>query len=313
MRWPLAVPCLVLVLLAGCQTAVPRWVGAAPPSPSPVVSSATPSPRSTPAPVLVPAGVLAGIAVYDRRGGSYVVQRNLTTRFRSASLVKLLIALDYLWNRGPAYAVPAADRVRFDVMLQSSDDNAASYFWHADGADAIVTRMAGRLGLQNTAPPSAVGKTGWGSTTLSAADLVRVYRYLLDTAPAPLREDIVGDLERSTPCGTDHYDQSFGIPSAFGRPWAVKQGWYGFGDTPEHPCTKGAVAPLPAPGTAVPVVATIGLLTGAVLHTTGTVGPDHRAIVVVLTQHPDGTHFTDAVATLTRLTRSLPVPGGVPA
>lgn len=318
MRWRLAVPCLVLALLAGCQTAAPKAARPAPPSPSPVASPTTPSPVASPTPttappVVVPAGVLAGIAVYDRRSGSYVVQRNLTTRFRSASLVKLLIALDYLWNRGPAYTVPGADRARFDVMLRSSDDTAASYFWHADGADAIVTRMVGRLGLQNTAPPSAVGKTGWGSTTLSAADLVRVYRYLLDTAPVPLREDIVGNLERSTPCGTDHYDQTFGIPSAFTRPWAVKQGWYGFGDSPEHPCTKGAVAPLPGPGTVVPAVATIGVLTGAVLHTTGTVGPDHRAIVVVLTQHPDGTHFADAAATLTRLTRALPVPGGVPA
>jgi hypothetical protein len=252
--------------------------------------------------VVVPAGVVAGIAVYDRRTASYAYQRNVTTRFRSASLVKLFIALDYLWNRGPGYAIPAADRPRFDIMLRSSDDNAASYFWKADGADAIVSRMVSRLALQNTAPPSAVGKTGWGSTTLSAADLVRVYRYLLDSAPAPVREAVLGNLDQSTRCGTDHYDQSFGIPSAFAKPWAAKQGWYGFGDIPQHPCDATASVVVPA-----------GVLAGAVLHTTGTVGADHRVIVVVLTQHPDGTSFASAAVLLTRLARALPVPGATPA
>jgi len=47
-------------------------------------------------------------------------------------------------------------------MLRSSDDNAASYFWNGGGREQVVTRMVGRLGLRDTAPPSAVGRTGWG-------------------------------------------------------------------------------------------------------------------------------------------------------
>src|SRR6266700_3458110 len=90
---------------------------------------------------------------------------------RSASLVKLLIVLDYLWNRGPGYAIPAADRSRLDIMLRSSDDDAASYFWKAGGADQIVSRMVARLALKDTTPPSAVARTGWGTTGLSAADV----------------------------------------------------------------------------------------------------------------------------------------------
>ena len=66
--------------------------------------------------------------------------------------MKLLIALDYLWNRGPAYAVPDTERGRLDLMLRSSDDDAASSFWNSDGREQVVTRMVGRLGLQNTAP-----------------------------------------------------------------------------------------------------------------------------------------------------------------
>jgi hypothetical protein len=318
MRLAIVLLCAAL-LTAGCGTAAPAGSGAwMDPSPSaaPPVSSAPASPSpsvsgsKTPT---IPAGVTAGIAVFDRQTGTFTEQVHVTTRFRSASLVKLLIALDYLWNRGPGYTVPAADRPRLDIMLRSSDDNAASYFWKADGADQIVTRMVTRLSLKDTAPPSAVGKTGWGSTTLSAADLVRVYRYLLDTAPAPVRDHVLGNLHQSTKCGTDRYDQSFGIPSAFSRPWAAKQGWYGFGDTPATPCA--GPIPSPATGAAGPPtnVAPAGILTGAVLHTTGTVGAGDRCIVVVLTQHPEGTPFAKAAVVLTGLVRTLRVPGAVPA
>jgi len=307
----------LLALLAGCQAPAPAaaWSDPAPSAPSPAASSAAPaSPSPSPsavasAPVVVPAGMTAGIAVFDRQAGTFVVQQHTTTRFRSASLVKLLIVLDYLWNRGPGYAIVAADRSRLDIMLRSSDDDAASYFWKAGGADQIVSRMVARLALKDTTPPSAVARTGWGTTGLSAADVVRIYRYLLDSAPAPVRDYVIGNLHQSTPCGTDRYNQTFGIPSAFTRPWAAKQGWHGFGDIPANPCTAGAAArPSGAPA---PV--TVGILDGAVLHTTGTVGGGDRSIVVVLTQHRTGTPFSQAVAELTRLIRSLPVPGGVPA
>jgi hypothetical protein len=308
MRIAVVALCAV-VGLTGCGTspARPGWVDGSPSSTrsasAPSSTSPAPStPAASPAGPVIPAGVNAGVAVFDRQTGTFTEQLNVTTRFRSASLVKLLIALDYLWNRGPAYTIPAADRPRLDVMLRSSDDNAASYFWKSDGADQIVTRMVTRLSLHDTAPPSAVGRTGWGATSLSAADLVRVYRYLLDTAPAPVRDYVVGNLHQSTKCGTDRYDQSFGIPSAFTRPWAAKQGWYGFGDAPANPCTG-----------PVPSVAPVGLLSGAVLHTTGTVGTGDRSIVVVLTQYPQGTSFGRAVTVLTHLVRTLRVPGGVPA
>lgn len=316
----LAAVCL-LVAAAGCgypgRAASARWL--APPSPASPPPAAPPSPSPVPPPsptaLAVPAGVVAGVAVYDRRTATFTTQLNVTTRFRSASLVKLLIALDYLWNRGPGYPVPAADRALLDIMLRSSDDDAASHFWAADGRDAIVTRMVGRLGLQNTTPPSAQNRTGWGATALSAADLVRIYRYLLDSAPAPVREYVLGNLHESTHCGTDHYDQSFGIPSVFPKPWAAKQGWYGFGDTPAQPCLAPSAAalgppPVTASDPAPPGVVAVDLLSGAVLHTTGTVGPDDRTIVVVLTQYPSGSTFAKAAATVTALTRSLPVPVG---
>ena len=86
------------------------------------------------------------------RPGTFTEQLNPDLQFRSASVVKLLIALDYLWDRGPAYDDPAADRVRLDVMLRSSDDDAASYYWDQLGGGRIIDRMVPRLGLTHTAP-----------------------------------------------------------------------------------------------------------------------------------------------------------------
>ena len=295
---------------APSATATPSDHASGPSQPS----SSGQSSSQQPSPIVVPSGVSVGFAVFDRSTGSFTAQRQATQRFRSASLVKLLIALDYLWERGPGYSVATADRGRFDLMLRSSDDNAASYFYQSDGREQSVRRMITRLGLANTAAPPT-GR-GWGTAAFSAIDVVRIYRYVLDEAPTPVRELVMGDLHQSTHCGTDHYDQSFGIPSAFGRPWAAKQGWYGFGDTPATPCTAtagwtpgspnglGAPRVLPALASAPDVD-----VPGVVLHTTGTVGAGDRVIVAVLTRFPVGTPFDRAASQVTGLTRSLPVPG----
>jgi hypothetical protein len=143
-----------------------------------------------------------------------------------------------------------------------------------------------------------------------------------------VRDYVLGNLRGSTKCGTDRYDQSFGIPTAFAKPWAVKQGWSGFGDRPANPCTATAALPLPvapAPVPAVPALlpAVPALLpaqaaravdmSGEVLHTTGSVGPDDRAIVAILSVHPNATPYAKATANLNALTRSLSIPGATPA
>jgi hypothetical protein len=257
-----------------------------------------PTPRSarTAASVQVPAGVTAAVAVFDRRSGSFTEQLNTSTAFRSASVVKLLLALDFLWDRGPDYGVPAADRARLEPMLRSSDDKAANYYWSQYGGPAIITRMVGRLGLKDTAPPPLGQEGFWGYTALSARDTVTIYRYLLDSAPAPVRDFVMGNLRQSTRCASDGFDQHFGIAGAFEKPWAVKQGWAG------SSFEDGTSAP--APSTAADVD-----LTRPALHTTGTVGPDDRSIVAVFTLHPVGTSYGKAYTDIGRLTRSLNVPG----
>ncbi|MET9390361.1 hypothetical protein ABZY20_08090 [Streptomyces sp. NPDC006624] len=258
----------------------------------------------------IPEGVTAGVAVFDRATGAFTEQVNESARFRSASVVKLLLTLDFLWNRGPGYSVPAADRARLEPMLRSSDDDAADHYWSAYGGSAIIDRMTARLGLRDTAPPPAGYEGFWGYTALSARDTVTIYRYVLEKAPAPVRDFVMDNLRRSTRCSsTDHFDQHFGIAGSFDRPWAVKQGWSGrYG---EQDCGRQGAAPAgngtvsgPAPRAAADVD-----LTRPALHTTGTVGADDRAVVAVLTLHPVGTPYGKAYTDIGRLTRSLNVPG----
>ncbi|UWZ34886.1 hypothetical protein Drose_27410 [Dactylosporangium roseum] len=309
----------VLAVLAGCgrdpaastpqAAASPAASSPAAPSLSPAPAGGSSAPATSAAPITVPAGVTAGIVIYDRHTATFVAQQNASWRFRSASLVKLLIALDYFWDKGPGYTVPAADRPKLDVMLRSSDDAAATALWKAHGSRDVVIRMVRRLDLRDTAPPPVSQPGYWGYTAVSAGDLVRVYRYILEQAPAPVRDYIMGNLHASTKCGTDRYDQSFGIPSAFRRPWSAKQGWSGFGDVPATPCVADAALDGGDGAVFVPAAAPNDPdMDGEVLHTTGTVGESDRYVVAVLTVHPDRTPFAKAAAALTGLTRSLPLP-----
>ncbi len=245
-----------------------------------------------------PQTLTAGIAVFDREAGQFVHQQDADRQFRSASVVKLLIALDFFWDRGPEYDVPSADRERLGVMLRSSDDDAASYYWEQLGGAAIVDRMVKRLGLTHTAGPPASHPGFWGYVAITAADTVRIYRYLLEDAPPPVRQYVMGQLHQATRHGTDGFDQYFGIASVFETGYSIKQGWSGFNGSSGYRSDKAK------PQSVVDLV-------NDALHTTGTVGADDRSIVAVFTLHPSGTPYEQAYAAVTQLTAALTVPGGV--
>lgn len=236
------------------------------------------------------------LAVYDRESGAFTERVEADRRFRSASVVKLLLALDFLWERGPGYHVPAADRDRLEQMLRGSDDAAASHYWARRGGSEILGRMVPRLGLTGTEPPPASHPGYWGYTAITAADTVRIYRYLLDEAPAPVRDFVMEQLRGATRCANDGYDQYFGIAAAVKRPWSLKQGWSGFDP---GGCTEADREASKAGGLD---------LVGAALHTTGTVGADDRWVVAVLTLHTEGTPYATACARVTRLVGRLNVP-----
>ncbi|MEU8383559.1 hypothetical protein [Streptosporangium sp. NPDC048865] len=209
----------------------------------PLVAATATASAAAPGKPRVPAGVTAGYVVFDRQAGKVTEYRNAHRRFRSASVVKILIAIDHLESRK---SVPSRDLALLKVMLRVSDDDAATSFWTRGGQGRIIQRMARKLRLTDTVPPPADKPGFWGYTSLSAMDVVKTYRYLLDRADPKVRDLILGHLRRSGQCGSDGFDQYFGIPRAVRGPWAVKQGWSGYGSTPPVRCRPTA-SPATAP------------------------------------------------------------------
>ncbi|MFI6901508.1 hypothetical protein ACIBKY_09610 [Nonomuraea sp. NPDC050394] len=264
----------------------------------------------------VPAGTTAGYVVFDRTTGKIVVHQNARRKFRSASVSKILIAIDFLETHK---SVQAGDARLLRIMLRSSDDGAATSFWNRGGKGAIITRMARKLRLADTTPPPASKPGFWGYVSLSAYDIVKTYRYLLDTADPRVRDLVLGHLRKSTRCGTDGFDQSFGIPGAIPRPWAVKQGWSGFGLTPPVRCANTAAAAeiipasagAPVGGGPISVLAagargtTVPDYGHPVLHTTGLLGKNDRLIMALLTAHPAAGTWDASVKRINKLAADL--------
>lgn len=255
--------------------------------------------------------------VVDRKTDEIRSERGSHTQYRSASLVKLLIALDYFETRGPDVDISPEDRALLEPMLRSSDDQAASELWVREGWETIVERMVDRLGLTGTEPPA--DRRIWGYTAISAADAVRIYQYLLEEADPPARQFILGNLRKATRCTTDGRDQYFGIPSTVDEPWAVKQGWSGYGEVePGEGCDgltprRGSELTPPEASPDVPEAGIRAQVTKGpdidlerhALHTSGTIGPDNRTIMVVLSLHGEGTSYEDSAQRLTAITRAL--------
>lgn len=203
-----------------------------------------------------------GVVVLDRDEGELALAHLPDAEFTSASLVKLLVAIEALQGGEPA--------ARVHAMLARSDDEMASALWVSYGGPEIVTRWASRIGLEATRPPADPGR--WGDTVMTARDVARIYSYLLDEAPGRVREVVLGALRASTPNGADGFDQTFGIPDAAGGlSWAAKQGWS---------CCIG----------------------GRILHSTGLLGADDRFVVVVLSASPVELPWPEVRAHVTALT-----------
>lgn len=281
---------LVSVLLLTACSAVPAPQATAVKT---AVEKAAPA-KAAPKPVSVPAGVTTGYVVYDRQKKKVTVSRNVHKRFRSASVVKLMIAIDHLERaKKPNLAL-------IRPMLRVSDDNAATRLWTLGGQGKIVQRVVKKLKLADSAPPPAGQPGFWGYTAISALDIAKVYHYILEEASPAVRDTIMGQLRQAGPCGSDGFDQFFGIPRGVAKPWAVKQGWSGYGSVPPVRCKGNGAAASYTPSNAAPTPVDFR---NAVLHTTGVVGHGDRYIEVVLTTQTS--RWSDSVAKITRLARDV--------
>jgi hypothetical protein len=207
-----------------------------------------------------------GAVVFDRTLKTELVAVNADRQFSSASLVKLMIAIDVL-DQG----ADADDRRSLARMLSVSDDQIASAFWVKGGGSAIIERVTPLIGLQGTAPPDQPGR--WGEVQLTAHDMLRVYLYVmgLPTADYTL---IVDALAQAPEYAADDWDQWFGIPDGLNLQWAIKQGW---GDNERT----------------------------MVLHSTGLVGAGWRYVVILLTEHPLGSGWRTSEGAATAAAAAL--------
>jgi hypothetical protein len=214
----------------------------------------------------VEANTTLGAVVFDRKAGAELLSVEADRQFHSASLVKLLIAVDAL-HQGAS----TAERKKISRMLSMSDDTIASTMWVDNGGPRLVTRAAELIGLQATEPPDVYGK--WGETKLTAHDIVRVYQYVLNSLPPEDHALIVDALAQATEYGADDFRQYFGIPDGLTAQWAIKQGWGNNDHT-------------------------------MVLHSTGLVGPKWR-YVVLLTEHPLGSGWKTCANSVTAAAAAL--------
>lgn len=211
-----------------------------------------------------------GVLIADRASGQTggqaheqpLLELNSGAAFQSASVVKLLIALEKL-AEGDADEDATAE---VNEMLTRSDDDIASRLWNELGRDGLVTEWASTLGLSGTEPPDEPGQ--WGATTTTARDVATVYRHIACEADDEHREAILDALQETTRTAADGFDQRFGIAEVFDEPWAVKQGWSRTGNA-----------------TAV--------------HSTGLAGPELRYIVVMLTEHDSSVEFEQGTRAVT--------------
>jgi hypothetical protein len=265
---------------------------------TPLTTSTTPLPTSTPTPTPSPTptptaqplsesaqellvkqvasavtaaskGTQVGFEVFDRdlgTSGDVLASSNADTPIYTASVVKLLIAIDALHSNG-WQPLSDTDGDELTEMLEGSNDGDASAFWERDGGNSIITRMVGLIGLKHTLLPTITGQ--WGMAKMSASDVVAVYQYIDQQLPAAAKTTIMDALYHAKETADDGFPQYFGIPDGLpGSTWSIKQGWM---------ILKSAV----------------------VLNTTGVVGADNRYVVVLMTSQPAYTSYAKGRSAVT--------------
>jgi hypothetical protein len=201
------------------------------------------------------------VAVLDRSTGEMAVGARGHEPYYTASLAKLIVIVDVLDRRRKSeLTVTDADLALFRRALALSDDSAMNALWERFDGTSAVTRVAKQLGLEGTAAPKRFGQ--WGEVEVTAADYVKLWRYVLDGMPAADRELLLTDMQGAQPIAKDGFDQAFGLLSPTvrgdGAGAVAKQGWMC--------CFSGEYY----------------------LHTAGAVGADQRFVMAFLTRQPRG-------------------------
>lgn len=214
-----------------------------------------------------------GVAVLDRATGKIATGTRGDEPFYTASVSKVVVAVDILHRRrSTGLAVSDEDLDLIRRALGPSDDNAMNVLWTQFDGPGAAARVSARLGLRTTSAPE--DPTQWGQMSTSAADMVRVFRYVLEGMPAEDRDLLVTSMAAAPAVATDGFNQAFGllapeVRTAGGPDTIAKQGWMC--------CFTGQYY----------------------LHSAGAVGDGHRFVVVLLSRIARGPGWEAARAELT--------------
>ncbi len=213
------------------------------------------------------------VAVLDRTTGEVAVGEQGTEPYFTASLSKLVVAVDVLDRRRlEALIVSDADIDLIRKALGPSDDNAMNALWTSFDGVGAAPRVSERLGLTATTAPRDPSQ--WGEMSVSAVDIVRLWQYVLDEMPVADRGLLISAMGAAPARARDGFDQAFGLlSSAVDGPRApgavAKQGWLC--------CFSGKYY----------------------LHSAGVLGADQRFLVALLTRVPRGPGWEAARQELT--------------
>lgn len=227
-------------------------------------------------------GTVLGVAVLDRNTGELATGASAGVPMYSASLVKVIVAVDVLDRRRTGLPVDDGDLALIRRALGPSDDDAMNALWTSFDGIGAIGRVAAALGLQDSRAPDDPSQ--WGESIVSARDMVTVYSHVLDGMPPADRDLLLGAMAAAPPVAADGFDQAYGLLSAGPRPdVAAKQGWL---------CCLG------------------GMIT---LHSTGALdgaGQPSRYVVALLSSQPRGVGYDGARSTVTAASDAARAPLG---
>lgn len=212
-----------------------------------------------------------GIVVLDRATGELAVGRSGVQPMYSASLSKIIVAVELLERRR---ATPQ-DRLLIQRALGPSDDEAMNALWDRHRGASLISAGAKRMNLQQTRPPDTPGR--WGDTVTSARDIAAVFQHLLSRTPVADREFVLRALHAAPEHAADGVNQKFGLMAMNAQ--AVKSGWMC--------CQQDKVW----------------------VHSAGVIDPDRRRYVVaLLSAQPSAVGYGKAVGDITEAARTALTP-----
>jgi hypothetical protein len=215
------------------------------------------------------------VAVLDRSTGELAVGERGAEPFYTASLSKVVVAVDILDRRRlDGLTVTGSDVDLLRRALGPSDDGAMNELWGRFDGLGAASRVSRRLGLEGTTAPRNPGQ--WGEMSVPATDTVRIWQHILEDMPPADRDLLISAMDAAPARARDGFNQAFGLlaPAVDGDEGlgaVAKQGWMC--------CFSGEYY----------------------LHSAGAVGPGQRFLVVLLTRVPRGPGWERARAEVTAI------------